>query len=165
MRSTVDARKMWRGWILRGVGLLGFWLLIAGSNPVDLPAGVVAAIIATWVSVLLLPPGTWKLRPVALTVLAFRFLYQSTIAGVDVAWRALDPRLPLRPGFVAYRPRSPPGAAQNLFYTITSLLPGTLPCGSGEDGLVIHCLDVTQPVAERLAAEEARLLQATGGTQ
>ena len=47
---------------------------------------------------------------------------------------------------------------------MTSLLPGTLPCGSdASGGLAIHCLDVSQPVAAQLAAEEAVLLQALGG--
>jgi multicomponent Na+:H+ antiporter subunit E len=47
-----------------------------------------------------------------------------------------------------------------------SLLPGTLPCGTAEgNGLAIHCLDVAQPVAEQLAAEEALCVQALGGSQ
>jgi multicomponent Na+:H+ antiporter subunit E len=36
-----------------------------------------------------------------------------------------------------------------------SLLPGTVPTGSAEGGLLIHCLDVGQPVAAQLAEEEA----------
>jgi multicomponent Na+:H+ antiporter subunit E len=46
---------------------------------------------------------------------------------------------------------------------VTSLLPGTLPCGTDESGgLIIHCLDASQPVAEQLAAEEALLVKALG---
>jgi multicomponent Na+:H+ antiporter subunit E len=53
---------------------------------------------------------------------------------------------------------------QNTFCTITGLLPGTLPSGSDANGdLVIHCLDVSQPVLEQLAAEEAVLRQVLGG--
>ena len=59
----------------------------------------------------------------------FRFLRQSIGAGIDVAWRALDPRLPLRPGFVVYPVSIPPGTARNVFTTLTSLLPGTVPAG------------------------------------
>jgi multicomponent Na+:H+ antiporter subunit E len=54
---------------------------------------------------------------------------------------------------------------RNVFCTITGLLPGTLPSGSDQDGnLVVHCLDVSQPVIEQLAAEEAMLRQVLGGT-
>jgi multicomponent Na+:H+ antiporter subunit E len=54
---------------------------------------------------------------------------------------------------------------RNAFCTITSLLPGTLPSGSDESGaVVVHCLDITQPVAEQLAREEALLERALGRT-
>jgi multicomponent Na+:H+ antiporter subunit E len=92
-----------------------------------------------------------------------RFLLQSAIAGTDVARRALDPRLPLRPGFVNYPVHVPPGVARNTFCTLSSLLPGTLPTGSSQsDGLLIHCLDVGEPVVTQLAQEEALLIRTAG---
>jgi multicomponent Na+:H+ antiporter subunit E len=43
-----------------------------------------------------------------------------------------------------------------MFTALMSLLPGTVPTGSAERGdLLIHCLDVGQPVAAQLAEEEA----------
>jgi multicomponent Na+:H+ antiporter subunit E len=72
------------------------------------------------------------------------------------------PRLPLRPGFVSYPVRFPPGTARNAFTTLTSLLPGTVPAGHDREGLVYHCLDVDQPVVPQLAAEEAALSRALG---
>ena len=149
--------------IARLVGFLVFWVTIAGTEPVDLLFGAPAALIVTWASLQLLPLGTRRLRVVALAKLVPRFLYQSIGAGVDVAWRALDPRLPLQPGFVTYRPRLPPGAALSAFCTVTSLLPGTLPSGTDESGrLIIHCLDKDQPIADQLATEEAVLMEALG---
>jgi multicomponent Na+:H+ antiporter subunit E len=155
-----------RGSLARAAGFLGFWLVLSGFNPINLLVGALAAAVATWASLRLLPPGPWSLRPVALSGLVLRFLRQSIGAGIDVAWRALDPRLPLRPGFVVYRPQLPPGATRNAFCTMTSMLPGTLPCGSSESGdIVVHCLDVAQPVVEQLAAEEALLVQVLGGAR
>jgi len=149
--------------IVRLGGFLVFWVIIAGTEPVDLLFGAPAALIVTWASLQLLPPGTRRLRVVALARLVPRFLYQSIGAGVDVAWRALDPRLPLQPGFVTYRPRLPPGAALSAFCTVTSLLPGTLTSGTDERGrLMIHCLDKDQPIADQLATEEALLMEALG---
>lgn len=150
--------------LARVVGFLAFWIIVAGIDPIDLVVGVLAAMIAAWVSLRLLPPGTIRLRPIALAKLLLRFLYQSIAAGVDVAWRALDPRLPLRPGYVIYPSRLPPGTMRNAFCTMTSLLPGTLPSGSDESGgLIVHCLDETQPVIEQLEVEEALLIKALGG--
>jgi multicomponent Na+:H+ antiporter subunit E len=119
-----------------------------------------AVVAATWTSLHLLPPGGSRPSPLAMARLALRFLCQSVLAGVDVARRALDPRLPLRPGFATYPVRFPPGAARNAFTTLTSLLPGTVPAGEVQGQLVYHCLDVDQPVVSQLAAEEAALSRA-----
>jgi multicomponent Na+:H+ antiporter subunit E len=150
--------------VFRAAWLFGFWLILTRFDLAAAPAGMLATVIATRTSLRLLPPGQWRLRHVALGRLVLRFLYQSIGAGIDVAWRALDPRLPLLPGFVVYKPRLPPGPARNAFCTITSLLPGTLPCGPAESGgIAIHCLDASQPVLAQLAAEEALLSEALGG--
>jgi len=145
------------GAVSRTAWFVLLWLVIAGTDPADLPVGAVAAAAATWASLLLLPPGGARRSPAGMARLALRFLYQSVIAGADVARRALDPRLPLRTGFVAYPVRFPPGTARNVFTTLTSLLPGTVPVGEEGGQLVYHCLDVDQPVVSQLAAEEAAL--------
>ena len=146
--------------LIRAIGFFGFWLILSGFKLADVPIGALAAVIATWASLWLLPPGQGSLRPVALGRLVLRFLGQSIAAGIDVAWRALDPRLPLRPGFVAYPVRFPPGTARNAFTALTSLLPGTVPAGDDGGQLVYHCLDVDQPVVSQLAEEEAALARA-----
>jgi multicomponent Na+:H+ antiporter subunit E len=131
-------------------------MMLAGVDPANLPAAVVAVVAATWASLRLLPPGTRRVSPLGLTRLSLRFLRQSIVAGVDVARRALDPRLPVRPGFVSFRSRLPPGTARSAFCTLTSLLPGTLPAGTDESGaLLVHCLDISQPLETQLAVEEA----------
>lgn len=146
--------------LARAAGFFAFWVILSGLNPLDLLVGALTAAIAAWTSVRLLPSGEWTFRPIALLRLALDFLRQSVVAGIDVARRALDPRLPLRPGFVVYPTRLPPGTARNLFTSLTSLLPGTVPTGERDGQLVYHCLDVNQPVLSELAAEEAILSRA-----
>jgi multicomponent Na+:H+ antiporter subunit E len=161
MSSPVEvSRNLLLGSLGRTAGFLSFWVILAGVDPVDLVVGVFAAALATWTSLRLLPPGQWRFRPLALSQLALRFLYQSIVAGMDVARRALDPRLPLRPGFVLYPVRFAPGAARNAFASLTSLLPGTVPAREEGGQLMYHCLDVDQPVVSSLAAEETALLRA-----
>jgi multicomponent Na+:H+ antiporter subunit E len=159
------------GWLLarsalaRGSGLFGLWLLLAATVPgtaakllPDLAVGVVATAWATWVSLRLLPPTSGRIRWGALGRLAVHFLWQSVVAGLDVALRAFHPRLPLRPGFLAYRVGLPAGTARSAFGAFTSLMPGTLPVGTDtNDTLVYHCLDIERPVAGGLARDE-RLL-------
>ena len=151
--------------ISRAAGFFGFWLVLTGADVGDLAAGLVAAVAATWASLRLMPAQQWSLRPIKLAGYVLHFLRQSIVAGIDVAWRALDPRLRLRPGFVVYQAQLPPGTTREAFCAIMSLMPGTLPCGPAEgNGLTIHCLDVTQPVAEQLAVEEGLCMQTLGGT-
>ncbi len=153
-----------RAALLRGAILLVYWAVLMGPGPGDVAVGMMTAALATWVSLRLLPPQLARLRLVALPALALRFLWQSVVAGVDVARRAFDPRLPLRPGFATYPVGFPPGPARNAFADLTSLLPGTVPAGEQDGALLYHCLDVDQPVAAQLAAEEAVLRRALNGS-
>ncbi len=153
-----------RAALARTAGLLAFWVVLIGAGPGDLVVGVLTACLGAWVSVRLLPAGTLRLHPIALTALALRFAWQSVVAGWDVARRAFDPRLPMRPGFASYPVRLPPGPARNIFTMITSLLPGTVPAGDDGDAVLYHCLDTEQPVLAQLAAEEKVLSPVLGGT-
>ena len=150
--------------VWRAVAFLALWLiLVGGADPSDRPAGVIALAAATWASLRLLPPGGARLSLVALTRLVLRFVRQSIVAGTDVAWRALDPRLPLRPGFVIYPAQLLPRPALDAFCALTSLAPGTLPAGTnGSGAIVVHCLDVGQPVASHLADDERLLALVLG---
>jgi multicomponent Na+:H+ antiporter subunit E len=139
----------------RFVGLFALWIvLIRSAQPADLVVGALTAAVATWTSLRLLPPAAGRLKFAALAARLPRFLWQSVLAGIDVARRALHPRLPLATGFVTYRTGLPRGQARNTFATVTSLLPGTVPLADEETGIVYHCLDTTQPVADQLAADE-----------
>jgi multicomponent Na+:H+ antiporter subunit E len=151
--------------LYRGAGFLALWVVLIGASPSDLAVGVLASAAATWTSVRLLPPGPGRVRLAAVLSLVPRFLWKSVVAGVDVACRALDPRLPLRPGFVPYRPRFPSGPARNAFASDTSLLPGTLPVEDDGETLLYHCLDIGQPVAAELADEETAFARALGGSE
>jgi len=154
----LDWRSHWRVGLARAMCFLALWFILMPSvKPADLACGLIATIVATQMSLRLLPPAAGRLRLGALLVFVPHFLAQSVLAGIDVARRALDPRLPLQPGTVVYRVGFPPGTARNGFAIITSLLPGSLPVDETADGLVYHCLDISQPIAEQLADEERRL--------
>ena len=151
---------------VRAIGFLTIWISLSGGDAADLVAGAVAAVAATWASLRLLPRGTGRLRPAAVIGLVLRFLRQSGVAGVDVARRALDPRLPLHPGFVAYPVGLPPGPGRNTFTALISLQPGTVPTGAAAGGgLLVHCLDVGQPIDAQLAAEEEHLAKVIGSAR
>ncbi len=134
------------------------WCGLKGIAPGDLVVGVFAALAGVAASLRLLPPRVGAIVPRAAAAFAGRFLAQSLAAGIDVARRAFDPKLPLATGLVTFRPSLARGTARDLFTTISAMMPGTLPTGDdGKDGLVIHCLDRHQPVAAEMARDEARL--------
>jgi multicomponent Na+:H+ antiporter subunit E len=111
----------------------------------------------------LLPPTGRRLSLAGLAGMALRFPYQSVVAGVDVALRALAPQMRLKPGFVSVPLQFPQGVARDGFTAFASLMPGTLPVDSDADGaLLVHCLDTGQPVAAQMAAEAARFARAIG---
>jgi multicomponent Na+:H+ antiporter subunit E len=137
--------------------------MISGWAPADLPVGLAAVVGATWVSLRFLPPNGSRFRLGSMAALATSFLRQSVLSGTDVAWRALNPRLRLDPGLVACPLRLPPGGQRSAFCALSSLMPGTLPTGTDEQGaLLVHCLDRGQPVAANLAAEERLFIRAVG---
>jgi multicomponent Na+:H+ antiporter subunit E len=147
----------------RGVAFFAIWVVLIGTAANDLIAGVLVAAAATWTSLTLLPPGPHRIKLTALLLLIPHFLWKSVVAGWDVARRALDPRLPLRTGFVSYRTRFRSASARNAFASYSSLLPGTLPVEDDGETLTYHCLDIGQPVVSELAAEETALAQVLGG--
>lgn len=145
----------------RGFGYLALWLVLMPSTKVpDLVIGILSAVVATWLSLRLLPPASGCLHFGALFVLLPHFLWESVKAGVDVARRALAPSPRLAPGFVNCPLDFPPGLARNTFATITSMLPGTVPSGEDNGVLVYHCLDTAQPVVEQLWHQERLLSRA-----
>jgi len=147
----------------RAMVFLAFWLMVSGWALEDFPVGLAAVAGATWISLRFLPPTESRPRVAPLAALAMSFFRQSLVSGTDVARRALSARMQLRPGFVACPLRLPPGGERTAFCALSSLLPGTLPTGTDESGaLLVHCLDVEQPVAANLAAEERLLIRAIG---
>jgi len=159
-RAAVADGRLWPIATFRAVLFLCLWLILSGANPGDIPAAAVAVAAATWTSLRLLEPNNSRRSLPALARLALLFLYHSVVAGIDVAGRALNPRLPLHPGLIAYPTGLSRGVRRNVFTTLTSLLPGTVPAGEEDGQIIYHCLDVTQPVVADLAAEEAALVRA-----
>jgi multicomponent Na+:H+ antiporter subunit E len=158
LRPTLMIRAL----CARFVFFMGVWLMIASWKEEDLPVGVVAAALALWISLSLLPPTALCPRLVPLAKLNLRFLSCSIVAGMDVARRALLRRLDLHPGFVAVPFTLPPGAARNAFLVYQSLQPGTSPTSAEGEVLQVHCLDILQPIAAAIVADEALFKLAIG---
>lgn len=143
--------------------LLAFWAVLDGVDTAGLVVGVIAAWGAALLSVRLLRAPGWQFRPIGLALFALRFVQQSVIAGVEVAWLAFAPGAELHPGFIAAPTRLPNGLARDLFRMISSLMPGSLPCGTEQSGAtIVHVLDNSRAAVAALADEERRFADAFG---
>jgi multicomponent Na+:H+ antiporter subunit E len=150
------------GWRLviaakRLVLFAALWLVLSGAALDGLAFGLPTAIAATWLSLRLLPPGRRGVSLLSLLPLVPGFLDRSVRGGFDVAWRALHPRLPIRPAWYVHRTSLPEGGARVALGSIVSLLPGTLVAGSFGDRLFVHCLNADPTVIAAVQAEERRI--------
>jgi multicomponent Na+:H+ antiporter subunit E len=144
-----------RALVVRALLYFALWVIVDQSaKPANLVVGLLASAAATWASLKLLPPASGRVRLGLLLLLLPRFLWQSLVAGIDVARRAFALRLELQPGFVEFPTGLPRGSARNAFELIASLMPGSLPSDETKGTIEFHCLDTRQPVVEQLAAEE-----------
>ena len=148
--------------IARFMFFMSIWLMIAGWKKEDLPIGFAASALALWISLSLLPPTTIRPHLAPLAKLSLHFLSCAIIAGADVARRALLLRLDLRPGFVVVPFALPPGVARNAFLVYSGLQPGTLPTSAEGEKLQVHGLDIMQPIAASIEADEALFKKAIG---
>lgn len=155
--------------VLVRLGLFGLlWLVITEGRPGSWVVGLVFVAAATWLSLALHQSPGWRLRPLGLLRFVPYFAWYSLRGGVDVAWRALHPRMPLNPGLLEYQLRLPTPAARVFLAGVLSLLPGTLGARIEGPRLIVHALDLEQNLPEALAELEVRVadlfdLRLTGG--
>jgi len=69
------------------------------------------------------------------------FLWHSLKGGMDVAWRAFHPRMPITPELIVYPLRLPPGLPRVILVNTVSLLPGALSAELAGQVLKVHVLD------------------------
>jgi len=145
-------------WLVRRFVLFALlWLVLTGGALEGLLIGALAAGIAAWSSLKLLPIGRSRVSVIH-ALLAFPgYLRNSFLGGVDVAYRALHPRMPLNTGWIAFQTKLPGALPRLTLSSETTLLPGSLVAGSRGDTLYVHCLDTTQDVAASLGTEEKRI--------
>jgi multicomponent Na+:H+ antiporter subunit E len=101
------------------------WLVLTSGNLDQWPLALIFVLAATAASVRLWPERSGRSRLVGVVRFAGYFLLQSTLGGWDVARRALQPSMPLDPGFVEHPFKLQLEEARVFFAWTVSLLPGT----------------------------------------
>lgn len=143
-------------WLLQTfVLLLVIWVALDGTG--SLVVGIGFALLGATAGAWLAPGLAYPWRPLRLAGFTLYFLAQSLRGGLDVAWRALHPALPIEPRFCEHELRLGPGLPRTAFVSIVSLLPGTLSVvvDAAHDRLTVHTL--TPAAASELATLEQRV--------
>jgi multicomponent Na+:H+ antiporter subunit E len=131
------------------------WWVLTEGQPGSWPLGGFFVVLATALSLSLSRPAPWS--AVGFARFVPFFLWWSLRGGVDVAWRACVPSLPIAPGILTYRLRLPPGRARIFMTAVISLLPGTLSAEIVRNELFVHVLDQRASSEADLAALETRV--------
>jgi multicomponent Na+:H+ antiporter subunit E len=143
-------------WVRRFVFLVGlWWLLVEGKTDGWWFALGVAGLSIASLRLMPEPALREQVRFFPLMALVPRFIAHSLIGGIDVAWRALVPGLPIDPDVVTYRYRVQSDRARAMLAQLVSLMPGTLTCRVYDEAAVIHLLtgDPAQVLHETAALE------------
>lgn len=114
--------------------------------------GAPAVLLALIGSVMLMPPTRFAWHEFARFVPVF--LVRSLRGGMDVAWRAFHPHLPIYPELIEYPMRLPVGVPRVFMVNTVSLLPGTLSAELAGDRLAVHVLDSRHDFLSELQAVE-----------
>lgn len=135
--------------------LLLSWLTLTSTvNPQELITGVVISLVLASFFVknylaLGLPPFGLK-RLFFFIVFLFILLWEMTRANLDVAYRVLHPRMPIKPGIVIIKTGLKQEIAKTILANSITLTPGTFTLDILGDTLLIHWIYVkTEDVEER----------------
>ncbi|MCP1726754.1 multicomponent Na+:H+ antiporter subunit E [Natronospira proteinivora] len=130
-------RHAWTNKLLLAAVLTLLWFALSGGQGwwTALPAIILILFASHW----LLPE---TLKPVSLTgLLSFSlyFIQRSILGGLDVAWRALHPKMPLDIRQHVHR-FEVDGPARTIIIGSLSLMPGTLSVSQDGDQLTVHSI-------------------------
>ncbi len=138
------------GWLLTTTGTAFIvWLVLAqGQAPVH---GLLVSVLAAGLTAWLLDGRVAAVRPLPILRFSLVFLQRSLMGGLDVAWRALRPSMPLHPHWLEYPLRLRNPSARAMFLGTISLMPGTLGADVVGDHAHIHAiLDSVQGDLDRM---------------
>jgi len=142
--------------LLRVVLFSLLWWVMMEGRPGGLPVAAATVAAATIVSRLLWPPGEWRIHPLRLLAFIPWFLWNSLLAGVDVAWRAFHPKMPMHPEIIEIDLDGDEQSTILLAWTV-SLIPGTACVRITPGRATLHVLDSRRPYRRKLEILRQRI--------
>lgn len=139
--------------------VLVWWVL---DGPQNMVVGLVAATLGSSLFAALRSKRSYSLQLLQLPQFVAYFIFESFRGGMDVALRALDPRLPIHPHLVDHPVGLPAGPARLLLISVISLLPGTLSADLADDGTVVRVHAINEDPEPAIVELEERIAKLFG---
>ena len=148
MSQGVDRSHEWvKGFAwLFGITFLVWLALVSSLAPPEVISGCIVALVISILGAHLyarlgLPALTLKRAAFLLAYIGVLF-WEIIKANVDVAYRVLHPRIPIRPGIVVIRTSLKSNVAKLILANSITLTPGTFTLDVVDDQLLIHWIYV-----------------------
>jgi multicomponent Na+:H+ antiporter subunit E len=141
----------------RGLGFGAIWWAMTDGDHDSWPLGCVCVLLALTASLWLAPRRVARISLLGVAAFVPFFIAKTVSGSVDVARRAIHPRLPIDPEVQRYRLLYPRGPGRLLFVAAVNLLPGTVAAEIEDDHLRVHVIDRSRPLDVELAALERRV--------
>ena len=134
-------------WLYTVLVLLLLWLFLTGSTSIEeVIAGIVVSVlIALFASDIFTEKGLKNLTPkkIVCAILYIPYLFWEMIkANLDVAYRVLHPKMPIRPGIVMVKTRMKSDLGKLMVASSITLTPGTFTLEVDGDTFFIHWINV-----------------------
>lgn len=160
--KKLSKTDQYASWLLRSLLAAFCWWLITEGRIDSWVVGLPAVGLAVVFSFYLQPASGYRLSLPGILAFWWYFSRQSLVAGYDVAKRIISPEMPIQPGEVSLQLHLPAGAPRWLLAMTLSLLPGTLSVRLEGETLVLHCLDIGEPIEADVLTAERRVAAVFG---
>jgi multicomponent Na+:H+ antiporter subunit E len=146
--GLVKAR--WKGFLAQFVVLFGFWMVLSDQRrPLFIVFGAASALLVAMltnavVSTVLVEPAGSVLDRLKrfwwFLVLSAWVIWEIIAASIQVAYFAIHPGLPFRPGFVRFRTTMKRPLSRVVLATAITMVPGTMTVRLDGDHYLVHAL-------------------------
>ena len=163
--------KKFKGGVLLFIFLMLFWFLLTGPDMQEMIFGAAVVFVLT----LIMSGFADLFKDVKISVKSFIysiiyifvFLLELIKSNLDVAFRVLDPTLPINPGIVKVKTKLKSPIGRIILANSITLTPGTLTVETKDDDFYIHWIDVTSDningATEEIVAKFERYLEVIFG--
>lgn len=151
--------------VVRFVLLLAVWWILTEGDTRYWYYGLAAGALATALSLRVAPPAPARRgrRPWEVPALAGWFLWSAVRGGVDVARRAITPRMPISPHTIRVPATTVPGSVgRRVGLWMVNLMPGSLSVDEGDDWVELHVLSSDLDPGASWAELDRRLSRISG---